>query len=494
LRELVARGTPTEVTTSCHAPFSTLYFDTRGSVRPCCRNLTFPLGHVSTASLRAIWDGLETARLRSALREGDLSLGCEWCSVHGEQGDTEHVYAREFDRYAPSIAQPAWPRRMEFSLSNTCNLECQMCLGELSSRIRARREKLPPLPQHYGESFFEELVEFLPHLETAGFAGGEPFLAREPLRVFDLLIDHAPHVRCNVATNGTIWNDRVERVLDSLLVDVAVSMDGGNADTFESIRTGASFDEVLTNLDRFVETARRRGTTVEIHHCLMPQNVDCFHEILQLAEDRAITVMVNAVRDPKSFSLDYLEPEALRAASDSLNRQRDEWSERLVRNGAVLAHEAERLERRLRHVAQGESFPELFDTIEHEYLGLPLRGHGAADPEHGRERLLQAWGQQPYRLVIDLEENLVEIDERTAHLLGREANELIGRPGLEVIPLAAQRFGAISGQETTMATTDFVEQEITCDQGRLRVLMSVERDDEGMATRGVVWFTGLIDR
>ena len=44
---------------------------------------------------------------------------------------------------------------------------------------RKNIEKLPDIPDHYDEHFFEEIKEFLPHLKRVRFMGGEPFLIKQ---------------------------------------------------------------------------------------------------------------------------------------------------------------------------------------------------------------------------------------------------------------------------------------------------------------------------
>jgi MoaA/NifB/PqqE/SkfB family radical SAM enzyme len=48
-----------------------------------------------------------------------------------------------------------YPSMLELELNNTCNLECVMCIGELSSSIRKNREKLPAIRSPYDEAFVE---------------------------------------------------------------------------------------------------------------------------------------------------------------------------------------------------------------------------------------------------------------------------------------------------------------------------------------------------
>ena len=295
----------------CRAPSASMYLDQRGDVRACCQSTGFVLGNVSGQSLREIWDGSRAARLRSAVAVGDLSLGCDFCRWQVENGNDEAVFARTFDHLRAPSTDSEWPEQLELSLSNACNLQCVMCSGEFSSSIRTHREGLPPLPMIYGEAFFEELAEFLPHLKTVKFLGGESFLGRESLWVMEMLAESGANVSVSVTTNGTQWSRKIERILDRLDVHVVVSLDGVHRDTYESIRVGASFGNVVANIDRFVEYASRRGTGFSLAHCLMTTNWREFEDFLRFAEERDIDVYVNTVTFPFDLSLYRLHPTEL---------------------------------------------------------------------------------------------------------------------------------------------------------------------------------------
>ena len=123
-----------------------------------------------------------------------------------------------------------------------CNLQCVMCNGELSSSIRSLREHRPPIEFTYGDQFFRELTEFLPHLKEAAFLGGEPFLSRDASRVWDLMIELDCHPSVHVTTNATVMNKRVESYIERLQMNARSPTRLGP--TFEAIRVGADFDEV----------------------------------------------------------------------------------------------------------------------------------------------------------------------------------------------------------------------------------------------------------
>ncbi|MEZ5138977.1 MAG: radical SAM protein [Acidimicrobiales bacterium] len=295
---------------ACYAPHASMYFDQFGKVRACCQNTGVYLGDVTHQRLREVWESASAEQMRSALDADDYAAGCEFCAWQVAEGNDEIVFARHFDHLRPDEPRPRWPRQMEFSLTNTCNLQCAMCNGDWSSTIRAKREGRDPLPSAYGDAFFEELAEFLPHLRRARFLGGEPFLGKEPLRVMEMLAALESPPTVDITTNGTVWTARVERVLEALRPDIVVSIDGASTATYDAIRVGAHLPDVLANLDRFI--AQVGPDRVSIAHCLMTENWHEFADLLQLAEERRIGIGVNVVRFPVGLSLYQLPVDELR--------------------------------------------------------------------------------------------------------------------------------------------------------------------------------------
>lgn len=292
-----------------------MYLDQFGTVRACCLAKGATLGDVRTQTLREIWDSAAAEAIRSALEADDHSQGCGFCAWQLRSGD-ELVFAENFDRWQPPERRPRWPRRMEFSLTNTCNLACTMCEGNFSSTIR-RREGRPPMPAVYGEAFFEQLAEFLPHLEEATFLGGEPFLGREPLRVMSMLAERSDPPAITITTNGTIRTRRTDELIVALRPHIVVSIDGASSSTFDAIRRGARFEQVIASLDHYLD--QLGPDRVTIAHCLMATNWWEFSALLTLAEERAIDVTVNVVRFPLDHSLYRLPASELREVVGQLD-------------------------------------------------------------------------------------------------------------------------------------------------------------------------------
>lgn len=319
----------------CYAPFVSLYFTSLGNVLACCKNETFVLGNVANQRLKEIWKGAKINTLREALAKYRYGAGCEFCEWQISEGNYQGAFPWLFENFPVKSMTPEWPSMIEFAGSNTCNLECIMCNGELSSSIRAHRDGLPPLPRFYTEQFFEDLREFLPHLKMAKFLGGEPFLTSECHQIWDMMIDAKLKIPCHVTTNGTQYNAKVERVLQNLPISFSVSIDAATKETAESIRKNSHYEEVMTNLRCFREYAQKRRAFFSIAHCLMRQNWHEFVDLLLIAEDLECPVFVNTVIGPSYCSLYTLPPEEVGRIADEIERRGSAVENKLKLNRRV---------------------------------------------------------------------------------------------------------------------------------------------------------------
>ncbi|MBV9331622.1 MAG: radical SAM protein [Alphaproteobacteria bacterium] len=331
----------------CYAPHANLFFDVEGRVRVCCWNWKHALGNVATSTLDEMWAGARVKLLRRALEGDSFQLGCDFCEQQTREGWTERAAMRSFDGLAVAAPDPEWPRRMEFSISNSCNLECVMCNGMYSSAIRAHREKLPPRPRIYSDAFIESLRKYLPHLERAKFLGGEPFLITEYHRIWEMMVEVAPHVRCHITTNGTQMNARVAHFMERLDFGFAVSLDGATKETVEAIRVNADFDEQLEILKTLRAYTRERRTDLSLTFCFMRQNWHEFGEFCLFADSWGCPVGINTVNNPPQFSINTLPPEELARIVGAMEAEAGRLESALTLNRNVWFAELDRLRRKL---------------------------------------------------------------------------------------------------------------------------------------------------
>lgn len=430
--------------TACYAPFSSLYFNTNGDVLACCQNTRFPLGNVERQTLDEIWRGPRTAAMRKALMKDNFAAGCQFCHWQFSVGNFANSFTRNFDRYPVETAVPEWPQLMEFAVSNTCNLECVMCYGFLSSSIRSNREKLPPLPKAYTERFFGELRSYLPHLKYCKFLGGEPFLAAESFRIWDVMHEEGLSIPCHVTTNGTQYSARVEKVLERHPVDLAVSLDAATAETFEAIRINAKFDEVHRNFARFRAYTRQRGRSLSITHCLMRQNWREFGRLLLFADEHDCPVYVNLVREPPECTLYTLPLDELGRIVHELEREGQTLRDQLRQSRAVWDETLADLRRRIEHSEESARAP--FDTPYALVVHVRVEDFPPPEQRFGFEAAraeLSQWapGAELRSLAVDADERVAAFGPETSDFFGVPLAEVRGREFQEVLDALAQRHG-----------------------------------------------------
>lgn len=183
--------------------------------------------------------------------------------------------------------------------NNTCNLHCTMC-----GFSDPRADDVPRyhMPTRVFDRIAAEVFPSTTYLHMSLMT--EPFMTRDfPDRLQRVRQYGVPYSR--VVTNGTMLTEgTIERVIDSGITSLAVSIDGGTAEVYESIRHGSRFDKVLANIDLFRVLRSRRGAVLpklQINHVLMMKNVDHFGAFIALLDRlRPEQVDVRTV-EPMSF-------------------------------------------------------------------------------------------------------------------------------------------------------------------------------------------------
>lgn len=303
----------------CNAPFANLYLRADGAVAPCWLQFHIDSPHWTPEGpgLRAIWEGEQFEALRRRLVRREFEGPCTTCRHAIETGNLPLAAA-----YDEVPVRGAWPSMLEVELSNHCNLECVMCSGMLSSRIRANREGLPPLEVPYDERLVEQVADFLPHLEELRINGGEPLLQPLVYSLLDQVARDTPELKVTIATNGTVMNSKVERVLEQCRVHFNVSIDSLVPDRYESIRVHARFDVLMRNTQVLIDHAHAHDRLLCIMVNPMRMNWDELPAYVRWCDERDVALWFNTVRYPADVALATLPAEELRHIHKELSRAR----------------------------------------------------------------------------------------------------------------------------------------------------------------------------
>lgn len=283
----------------CFAPFKSLFFGANGQVISCCYNRKYILGTYPSDTLKEIWTGSKLRKLRAAIENNDLSLGCTACKDQFEDKNYDAILSINYDKIP---YDKNFPTLMEFELSNTCNLGCIMCDERFSTCIAANKN-LPQKKMLYDKAFADQLDEFIPHLSEAKFLGGEPFLIPLYFELWEKMISIHPECRIIVQTNGTVLTDRAKQLMEKGNFHFNISIDSFRKETYESIRVNASFEKTMENFKTIYDYCKRKNHYFGVGVCPIQQNWMELPEILRYGNELDITIYFNRVWTPAECAL-----------------------------------------------------------------------------------------------------------------------------------------------------------------------------------------------
>ncbi len=292
-----ARSKP-NATHICHAPFSNMYFNVHGDCAPCWLTFIEPDSYPKK-SIREIWFGEKYQSLRKNLLDYNLTDKCNVCLKNLQSGNYTSVLARAYDVNTPAD----YPSMLELELNNTCNLECVMCIGELSSSIRKNREKLPAIRSPYDEAFVTQLEEFIPHLKEIRFNGGEPFLIGLVFKIFEKIEKLNPSLKIVIATNGTVLNYKVKEWLNKLNIHINLSIDSLTPEIYETIRVNAKFDRMMEHFAFYHQYCKENNRTLCIMVNPMRNNWHEMPEFIRFVNKHNINIWFNTIHRPVEWAL-----------------------------------------------------------------------------------------------------------------------------------------------------------------------------------------------
>jgi MoaA/NifB/PqqE/SkfB family radical SAM enzyme len=303
----------------CYLPFSSLTFSFNGTVHVCGYNRDVLLGRYPENNIDEIWEGAEAKKLREYMFNNDLGYGCRHCKFFFEKEKFSNLRPLVFDKYHQNI-NATFPTVFEFELSNECNLECQMCSGEVSSSIRKNRDKLPPLPSPYDDAFVDQLSAYIPYLKEAKFYGGEPFLIPIYYKIWDKVKELNPELELFMITNGTHWNNKIEKIITELNFDLAVSIDAFDKEKVERIRKNVVYEKLLDNINRFSKVCTQKGKYLSLSFTVQKDNWEQLPLVINLCNDVNAFIYVSYLERPIKFSIAELPKDELKKIRDYMEK------------------------------------------------------------------------------------------------------------------------------------------------------------------------------
>ena len=262
--------------TFCMLPWMHLHAIPDGRAYPCCFGFDpYPVGNANEKSMKEIFNDERMKKLRLNMLNNKKSKECGKCYDQEKSGffslrlSSNKHFGHLIDLVDSTKADGTADFIMKYwdiRFSNLCNMACRSCGTWFSSNWYEDHKKIHgsdpghPKIMRVGRSandIWEQLLEQFDHVEQFYFAGGEPIIMEEHLRILKELDKRKMyHVRLIYNTNfskskfkGTdifeLWNK-----FDSVSIGASLDAEGARA---ELIRKGTKWDDIVANRKRMME-------------------------------------------------------------------------------------------------------------------------------------------------------------------------------------------------------------------------------------------------
>ena len=279
----------------CAAPWRGLHINPRGDVKTCCAGSPNMLGNLNTSSIEEIINGPTLKQIRQDIGQGRLHSYCNNCIKAERLGANSerhwHNSVNEGFDYSSAGEQFHWPSIVDVRWNNTCNLSCNYCGPNDSSKWAG----LKGIPFKSGtRPYYEQVCDFLEqhqeHIKNVALVGGEPLLLPENERLLDVIPqDCVITVITNLSTE--LQENKIFKKL-AQRTRVGWSMSFDNIESrFEYVRYGSDWNLLLRNLHVMRNLRTSNGHWGGVHAVYNLYNATRLCEFKQFLVDNNLTVV-----------------------------------------------------------------------------------------------------------------------------------------------------------------------------------------------------------
>ena len=279
----------------CMLPWMHLHAFPDGRAYPCCFAFDkLHVGNVNEQSMEEVFNGDKMKQMRLNMLANKKSRECVKCYDQEQSGFFSlRLSSNKHFGHNISMTENTKPdgtadfiiKYWDIRFSNLCNMACRSCGTWFSSNWYEDHKKLTGAPPNHAKimkagrnsnDIWEQLLKQFDHVEQFYFAGGEPIIMEEHLRILKELDKRKMyHVRLIYNTNfskskfkGTdifeLWNK-----FDSVSIGASLDAEGPRA---ELMRKGTVWEETVANRKRMLEVCPQVdfyiSATVGLSNCL----------------------------------------------------------------------------------------------------------------------------------------------------------------------------------------------------------------------------------
>ena len=280
---LYSREPKTDITNRCNITHYTVTIDNQGNCFLChCDGwLPISVGHIMDFNcLEDVWQNDISRTIQKDIDDKKFT----WCSVDVCGIRNSWVW-REF--YFVSI-----------NTDESCNLRCPSCRIEL-----IRKDKGPEYEKKitWTMHIIQLLEKFEKRCHVVMSGNGDP-LASRVYRAFVLNMKPMQNITFQFKTNGLLMRKLLPKSpILSQITEYSISVDAGDCDTYEKVRLGGSWEQLIDNLNWVKETAQRYSASVHLNFCFQNSNYNSVSAFADVCKQYGFDGQIRRVEDWGTF-------------------------------------------------------------------------------------------------------------------------------------------------------------------------------------------------
>ena len=327
----------------CIKPFNSIRVNTSGDIMTCCK-ITPSLSKFKNKSSFNLREDLITDYWNSDYRnyvkdqflKGDVPNECARCLRDEEQNiKSERQFANQNYGIFGNKPGEYYLKRLEkenlkhpedynLDITNLCNLKCQMCTGESSSKLLIENnalgiENLDQKDYDVSDEKLQKLISDIVdnNVTNVTLQGGEPLINPKIILLLKKLStkDLASSLSVWITTNGTQHTEKLHDVLSKFKeVKLIFSIDGVGK-TNDYLRYPSNWTDIENNVKKFKNLT---NATHQISFTVQNLNLLDIVNIIRFSNENKIHLKLNLLFGPGYLQLHVLTKKLLRKALGNL--------------------------------------------------------------------------------------------------------------------------------------------------------------------------------
>ena len=276
--------------------------------------------NIKDTDIETYWHSDYVKYLRNSFLNDQRPKECVSCwkkedsgvSSHRTRSNKEHkaIFKNKYEKHLQLINKYdlPFPEDIEMCITNLCNLKCQMCSGQYSSKLLVENnalgyENLKQKDYDFEKEDYDKLKEMLEHdLSHLNLIGGEPLFNKNVINLLEELVirDKAKKIKLQITTNGTQCSTHMLNILKNFShIRLMISMEGVERYN-EYMRFPSDWQQVSSNISQF---AGLPNTYIYINSVVQNLNVLYINRLIEYAFANKFYIKLEPIAKPNYLDM-----------------------------------------------------------------------------------------------------------------------------------------------------------------------------------------------